>query len=156
MVLTLTCPDTVGVVAAVSGFLASQRCTITEAQHHEDPHSVRSFMRSVFHGADAETVSIADMERRFAAEVRDPRDRGQRSGAALGTGRQNIRAPMPGKVIRVLVREGDELDVGQGLVVVEAMKMQNEMKALRGGRIADVRVRGGETVAAGDTLVVIG
>jgi biotin carboxyl carrier protein len=94
--------------------------------------------------------------RRFTAEVRDPRDRGQRSGAALGTGRQNIRAPMPGKVIRVLVREGDEVEVGQGLVVVEAMKMQNEMKALRGGRVADVRVRGGETVAAGDTLVVIG
>jgi biotin carboxyl carrier protein len=94
--------------------------------------------------------------RRFAAEVRDPRDRGQRSGAAIGTGRQNIRAPMPGKVIRVLVREGDEVELGQGLVVVEAMKMQNEMKAQRGGRVAEVRVRGGETVAAGDTLVVIG
>ncbi len=74
--------------------------------------------------------------RRFTAEVCDPRDRGQKSGAALGTGRQNIRAPMPGKVIRVLVREGDEVEVGQGLVVVEAMKMQNEMKAARAGRVA--------------------
>src|SRR5580658_9129014 len=94
--------------------------------------------------------------RRFTAEVRDPRDRGQRPAAALGSGRQNVFAPMPGKVIRVLVREGDAVDVGQGLVVVEAMKMQNEMKASRGGNVVEVRVRDGETVSAGDVLVVLG
>jgi biotin carboxyl carrier protein len=59
-------------------------------------------------------------------------------------------------VIRVLVREGDAVDVGQGLMVVEAMKMQNEMKALRGGLVVEVRVRNGDTVSAGDTLVVLG
>jgi biotin carboxyl carrier protein len=94
--------------------------------------------------------------RRFTAEVRDPRDRGQKSAAALGSGRQNVAAPMPGKVIRVLVREGDAVGVGQGLVVVEAMKMQNEMKALRDGSVVEVRVRDGETVSAGDVLVVLG
>jgi biotin carboxyl carrier protein len=94
--------------------------------------------------------------RRFTAEVRDPRDRGQRPAAALGTGRQHVAAPMPGKVIRVLVREGDAVEVGQGLVVVEAMKMQNEMKALRDGSVVEVRVRDGETVSAGDVLVVLG
>jgi biotin carboxyl carrier protein len=94
--------------------------------------------------------------RSFEAEVRDPRDRGQKSAAALGSGRQNVFAPMPGKVIRVLVREGDAVDVGQGLVVVEAMKMQNEMKASRGGNVVEVRVRDGETVSAGDVLVVLG
>jgi biotin carboxyl carrier protein len=94
--------------------------------------------------------------RRFAVEVRDPRDRGQRSAAALATGRQNITAPMPGKVIRVLVREGDTVDVGQGLAVVEAMKMQNEMKASRTGQVVEVRVLDGDTVSAGDTLVVLG
>jgi biotin carboxyl carrier protein len=94
--------------------------------------------------------------RRFAAEVYDPRDRGRKSAAALATGRQNIAAPMPGKVIRVLVREGDAVEVGQGLVVVEAMKMQNEMKALRVGNVVEVCVRDGETVSAGDTLVVLG
>jgi biotin carboxyl carrier protein len=93
--------------------------------------------------------------RRFTAEVRDPRDRGQRSAAALGTGRQNIIAPMPGKVIRVLVREGDAVEVSQGLVVVEAMKMQNEMKASRAGQVVEVRVCDGDTVSAGDTLVVL-
>ena len=94
--------------------------------------------------------------RRFTAEVYDPRDRGQKSAAALATGRQNIAAPMPGKVIRVLVREGDAVEVGQGLVVVEAMKMQNEMKALRVGNVVEVCVRDGDTVSAGDTLVVLG
>ena len=94
--------------------------------------------------------------RRFTAEVRDPRDRGQKSAAALGTGRQKIVAPMPGKVVRVLVREGDTVELGQGLVVVEAMKMQNEMKAVRGGQVVEVRARDGDTVVAGDTLVVIG
>jgi biotin carboxyl carrier protein len=62
---------------------------------------------------------------------------------------------MPGKVIRVLVNVGDVVDVGQGLVVVEAMKMQNEMKASRPGRVIEIRARGGETVGAGDTLVVL-
>ena len=94
--------------------------------------------------------------RRFTAEVRDPRDRGLKPAAALGVGRQNVAAPMPGKVIRVLVREGDAVEVGQGLVVVEAMKMQNEMKAMRDGNVVEVRVRDGETVSAGDVLVVLG
>ena len=91
----------------------------------------------------------------FTAEMTDPRDRRQRSAAALATGRQKVVAPMPGKVVRVLVREGDAVEVGQGLVVVEAMKMQNEMKAGRAGQVLEVRARGGDTVAAGDTLVVI-
>jgi biotin carboxyl carrier protein len=93
--------------------------------------------------------------RRFTAEPFDPRNASPRSKAAIGAGRQKISAPMPGKVIRVLVRRGDVVDAGQGLVVVEAMKMQNEMKAPRPGRVAEVRVRDGETVASGDTLVVL-
>ena len=75
--------------------------------------------------------------------------------AALGGGRQNLIAPMPGKVIRVLVAQGDTVESGQGLVVVEAMKMQNEMKASRPGQVIEVRVRDGDTVGAGQTLVVL-
>jgi biotin carboxyl carrier protein len=62
---------------------------------------------------------------------------------------------MPGKVIRVLVQKGDEVEAGAGLIVVEAMKMQNEMKAPRAARVLDVRVAGGDTVTAGQTLVVL-
>ncbi len=93
--------------------------------------------------------------RRFAVEVSDPRDTSRSSRALLGFGRQNVAAPMPGKVVRVLVNVGDSVDVGQGLVVVEAMKMQNEMKAARPGRVTEVRARAGETVGAGDTLVIL-
>ena len=102
------------------------------------------------HGLSAEVGG-----RRFAVEVRDPRDTGRGSNTSISSGRQNVAAPMPGKVIRVLVKVGDSVDVGQGLVVVEAMKMQNEMKASRPGRVIEVRVGAGETVGAGDTLVVL-
>jgi biotin carboxyl carrier protein len=93
--------------------------------------------------------------RRFTVEVRDPRDTSRSSRASIGGGRQSITAPMPGKVVRVLVNLGDSVDVGQGLVVVEAMKMQNEMKASRPGRVIELRAGAGETVGAGDTLVVL-
>jgi len=91
----------------------------------------------------------------FAVEVRNPRDASRSTRAAIGSGRQNVNAPMPGKVVRVLVSVGDSVDAGQGLVVVEAMKMQNEMKASRPGRVIEVRAGAGETVGAGDTLVVL-
>src|SRR5260370_3595164 len=105
--------------------------------------------------ADERGLNVVVDGRRFHVEVRDPRDISRRSRGALGVGRQNIAAPMPGKVIRVLVHEGDTIETGQGVVVVEAMKMQNEMKASRPGRVAEIRFRDGGTVRAGDTLVVL-
>ncbi len=93
--------------------------------------------------------------RRFKVEVRDPRDTSRGSRGSVGSGRQNVAAPMPGKVVRVLVEVGDTVEAGQGLVVVEAMKMQNEMKASRPGRVVDIRAHAGDTVAAGDTLAVL-
>ncbi len=62
---------------------------------------------------------------------------------------------MPGKVIRILVKEGDDVEAGQGLAVVEAMKMQNELKALRAGRVVRVPAKDGDTVGAGDVLVTL-
>jgi biotin carboxyl carrier protein len=100
-------------------------------------------------------TAVQAQGRSFQVEVRDPRDAAKSSQSALGGGRQNIAAPMPGKVIRVLVQKGDEVEAGAGLIVVEAMKMQNEMKAPRAARVLDVRVAGGDTVTAGQTLVVL-
>jgi biotin carboxyl carrier protein len=99
------------------------------------------------------TASVAN--RRLDVEVRDPRDASPSSRGAIGSGRQNVNAPMPGKVVRVLVDKGDQVETSQGLVVVEAMKMQNELKASRPGRVLEIRAREGETVGAGDTLVVL-
>ena len=94
-------------------------------------------------------------DRRFHIEVRDPREMSKQANAGLAHMHQDVKAPMPGKVIRVLVRQGDAVHAGQGLVVVEAMKMQNEMKALRDGAVLRVAVNDGDTVAAGDVLVTL-
>lgn len=70
-------------------------------------------------------------------------------------GRQNLVAPMPGKVVRVLLAAGDEVAPGQGVVVVEAMKMQNEIKSPKAGRVLEVRVTEGATVGANQILVIV-
>ena len=91
----------------------------------------------------------------FHVQVFDPRELRGRRSAADNSGPQAITAPMPGRVIRVLVDPGQEVTAGEGLIVVEAMKMQNEMKAPRAGRIASVKTVAGATVSAGDVLLVI-
>ena len=92
---------------------------------------------------------------RFAVEVRDPRRWQPRGAGRGGEGVQTVKAPMPGKIVRVLVSPGDLVETGAGLVVVEAMKMQNEMKASRAGRVISVAVREGATVAAGEVLLTV-
>jgi len=93
---------------------------------------------------------------RFEIEVRDPRRWSARSGGRAGESVETIAAPMPGKVVRVLVATGDAVEAGQGILVVEAMKMQNEMKAGRAGRVLTLTAREGATVAAGESLATIG
>ena len=92
----------------------------------------------------------------FTAEVVDPRAwRGRRHGALEVEGRQQIVAPMPGKVVRILVQAGDKVEAGQGLLVVEAMKMQNEIRSPKGGTIECLHVREGQPVNAGEVLCVV-
>lgn len=74
---------------------------------------------------------------------------------AQGAGPQRVTAPMPGKVVRVLVAPGDEVKARQGLVVVEAMKMENELRAARDGRVRDVAVKEGQSVDAGAVLLTV-
>ena len=81
------------------------------------------------------TVKLQSGPHEFTAGIQDPRAwRGRKQGAMEAEGRQPIVAPMPGKVIRLLVSAGDEVEAGQGLVVVEAMKMQNEIRSPKEGR----------------------
>jgi len=77
------------------------------------------------------------------------------SDEAGSTGAQRLVAPMPGRVVRVLVKPGDEVSARQGLVVVEAMKMENELTAVRAGRVTEVAVSEGVSVEAGRLLVVV-
>jgi biotin carboxyl carrier protein len=85
----------------------------------------------------------------------DLRDRAPRSRDARSMGPQEVRTLMPGKVVRILVARGDEVAAGQGVMIVEAMKMQNELKAPKAGRVTSVHVAEGSTAAAGETLLVI-
>ena len=91
----------------------------------------------------------------FAVEIFDPRELRARSSAASSHGRQNVVAPMPGKIVRLLAAVGDTVEPGQGLIVVEAMKMQNEMKSPKAGTVVEIRTKDGATVAAGEILIVI-
>jgi biotin carboxyl carrier protein len=88
-----------------------------------------------------------------------PRDghgrRARAAGGSSGAGPQRVTAPMPGKVVRVLVAPGDAVKARQGLVVVEAMKMENELRAARDGRVREVFVAEGQSVDAGAALVVV-
>jgi biotin carboxyl carrier protein len=105
-------------------------------------------------GAGGVRVNVGDRE--FAATLRDPREwRPHRGPAAAVEGRQQVLAPMPGKIIRLLVSTGDAVEAKQGLVVVEAMKMQNEIRSPKSGNVERLLVIEGQTVNAGEVLAII-
>jgi biotin carboxyl carrier protein len=78
-----------------------------------------------------------------------------RAGGASAGGGQIVKAPMPGKVSHVAVERGQRVQPGDTLVVIEAMKMENEFKAVLAGAVVDVRVTAGQAVNPGDVLVVV-
>jgi len=91
----------------------------------------------------------------FAVEVRDPRSLRGRVRAVDDHGPRKLTAPMPGKIVRVLVSQGDEVEAGAGVLVVEAMKMQNEIKSPKKGTIQKILVGEGAAVNAGDVLAIV-
>jgi biotin carboxyl carrier protein len=92
----------------------------------------------------------------YLAAIEDPRElKKNRAGAAQIEGRQNVVAPMAGKIVRCLVQTGEEVQSGQGLLIVEAMKMQNEIRSPKAGKVEQLRVREGQTVNPGDIVVII-
>lgn len=96
--------------------------------------------------------------RSIAVEVRSAGSFGRQKkpgGGSQAAGPQRVVAPMPGKIARVLVKAGDSVRAKQGLVVVEAMKMENELRAARDGRVREVSVAEGQSVDAGAVLLVV-
>lgn len=99
-------------------------------------------------------VSVGDQD--FSIDVSDPkRLRASTSGAATADGPSEIRTAMPGKIVRLLKEKGDDVAAGEAVVVVEAMKMQNELASPRDGKVAEIRCQEGSTVEAGVVLAVI-
>jgi biotin carboxyl carrier protein len=106
--------------------------------------------------ASGSTVNVTIGAQRFDITLIDPKRLRSALGAGgHGEGAARIVAPMPGKVVRVLVEAGQQVEPGEGIVVVEAMKMQNEMKAPKAGAVVSVNVEVGATVNGGDLLAVI-
>lgn len=114
----------------------------------------RAFEARVLPGPDGLRIHVGSRE--FAALVLDPRVwRGRRGAMLEAEGRQQVCAPMPGKVVRLLVKQGDLVEAGQGLLVVEAMKMQNEVRSPKSGTVERLPISEGQAVNAGDVLAVV-
>lgn len=104
--------------------------------------------------AEADSLKVQLRDQIFSAKIIDRKHR--RAGADQShEGQQHLIAPMPGKVVRVLHGVGDEVEAGQGVIVVEAMKMQNEVKSSKAGRVIEIRVAEGATVNAGQLLAIV-
>jgi biotin carboxyl carrier protein len=99
-------------------------------------------------------VTVGGETYRLQVEEADAR-RARRAGTGGGASGQRLVAPMPGRVVAVHVRPGDRVEPGAPLVVLEAMKMENEFRATGGGVVAEVAVASGQAVNAGDLLVVV-
>jgi biotin carboxyl carrier protein len=101
----------------------------------------------------AAKLKLQTRTQEFTAEVIDPRLwSGRRHGHIEAEGRQQIVAPMPGKIVRLLMKAGDHVEAGQGLLVVEAMKMQNEIRSPKSGTVERVLAKEGQLVTAGEVL----
>ena len=144
-------------VSVVNGLWSLILSDLPDAAHPEAHIPQRSYEVAVVEAASGE-LTVHVNGRLVTATVAGARGswarRGQESGAAA-KGPQKIVAPMPGKVVKVLVQAGDLVAARQGVVVVEAMKMENELKAARAGTVKEVRAIEGATVEAGSVLVIV-
>jgi len=120
-------------------------------------HVARRSYEVSFGEAASGTVTVHVNGRLVEATVAGAQGSWARRGdaAASGKGPQKILAPMPGKVVKVLVKVGDAVAAKQGVVVVEAMKMENELKAARAGTVKEVKAVEGTSVEAGSVLVIV-
>lgn len=141
------------VVAVVSEAGAGRATEVSVRQVEPGVYSILRGARSYEVRVIERVVQTAG--RAFEIDVIDPRAASARRAGFGKDGRQEITAPMPGKIVRVLVEEGATVEEGQGLVVVEAMKMQNEMKAPKAGRVIALAARAGASCTAGQVLVTL-
>jgi biotin carboxyl carrier protein len=115
----------------------------------------RSFEIEVDHKGDEYRVLVDG--RNYRVNLMDERRVRTSGGLEAGgvQGRQTVSVPMPGKIIAVLVAEGDTVEKGQGLVIVEAMKMENEVRSPIAGAVREIKVKHGDTVEGGATLLIV-
>ena len=126
--------------------LAGGLSLLIDGQNHEV---------SLSRAADDFDLLVQNRRFRFRLLSEDRARRAAARGSREQTGRREVKASMPGKVIDMLVKVGEKVDAGQGLLVIEAMKMENEIKAQGGGEVKEIRVKPGQAVESGEVLVVL-
>ncbi len=103
-----------------------------------------------------ENGAVTVGERRFEVSIADPRSwRSRQMTAAGASGPQKLTASMPGKVVRILTTPGAHVKAGQGIAVIEAMKMQNELRSPRDGKVSSILIQEGKAVNAGEVVAVV-
>lgn len=119
---------------------------------------------SALDGVHSFTVRVAQVpsglevwadSQRFLIALEDPRDRSRSPSTGLAAGPVELRASMPGKIVKILVQPGEAVAAGQGLIVVEAMKMQNEVKAPRDAQVKAILCSEGAAAGANEPLIVL-
>ncbi|MGH7931782.1 MAG: biotin/lipoyl-containing protein [Candidatus Binataceae bacterium] len=115
----------------------------------------RAFDLGVVHEGEELVVSARGALTRVTLIDSARRARRTATARPQAAGRAELKAMMPGRVVNVLIKAGDEVAFQQGIVVVEAMKMENELKSPKAGKVVEVKVAPGQTVEKGDLLVVI-
>jgi len=145
---------------------ANYKVAIDGAEHVVDAHQVAGQLWSILYRGASFVVDVTQLPteeyevliqgdcHKFTL-MNEQRRAMIRAGGKGSAGKAMLTSPMPGKVVKLLVKVGQEVEAGQGVIVVEAMKMENELRAPRGGRIESVHVQEGALVESGRLLVVI-
>jgi biotin carboxyl carrier protein len=150
----------------VSGADGRYRVTIGETEWDVDARSTVTGIYSILIGGVSYVADVTDRDGACIVEVGgelyeiDVEEETRhiirtRGGAGAGAGSRTLTAPLPGKISRVAVQPGDAVSAGEILLVIEAMKMENEFRAGAAGTVAEVRVVVGQAVNAGDVLLVM-
>jgi 3-methylcrotonyl-CoA carboxylase alpha subunit len=116
------------------------------------PSNGRS-LQITYHRGQNGSWRVSVGQREFDLEVLTPAEAVEAVSAARGSGPSRVMAPIPGKVVAIKVKPGDLVEPGQALVVLEAMKMENELAADQAGKVAAIHVSAGDTVEGGELLV---
>jgi len=146
--------------------VARYAVTIDGREHLVDAHQVQSSVWSVLYGdasfeVDVQGKKEEEFEVLIAGDcykftlMNEQRKALMRSGGKGAAGKAMVASPMPGKVVKLLVAEGEEVKADQGVIVVEAMKMENELKSAVTGKVKEIFVKEGEVVESGAKLLLV-
>ena len=145
--------------------VARYKVTIDGTEHLVDAHQVQESLWSLLCGARAFEVDVQNREDEYEVLIggdcykfslmNEQQKALIRSGGKGAAGKALVTSPMPGKVVKLLVGVGEEVQVDQGVIVVEAMKMENELKSALAGKVKEIFVKEGEVVESGAKLLLV-